>query len=476
MEMSISTDICIIGGGPAGSVLGARLAQFGLSVCLIERANFPRRQLGESLSPGVLPLLASIGASPAIEKAGFPRVRSVSVQWDDEREREDPVGQGMLVDRGHFDRLLLDYASSCGVRILQPATLQNLQHNEGGWNVKVSSKGRIIEMMARLVADASGRTGVLPRHRRRTGPPTLALHAYWTGDGLPKQPRIEAGASQWFWGVPIPGGVYNTLVFVDPRDLRAMPGTLTAKFHQLIAGSSLLPSGANAHIVGRIQATDATPYLDEECVTEDAIKVGDAALALDPLSSSGVQKAIQSALAGSVVVNTVLQRPRAQALARQFYRDSLSEASAQHRAWARQHYAQVATSQTDRFWQERAVGATAPDATWSSPEIPVSPNTPLRLSPGVEFVELPCVVDRFVEARSAVRSRFVDKPVAFLGNVELAPLLRSMRRGMTPRELVRSWTPQVPPRTGMAIAQWLISHGLLVEGANVPAVMEVEGC
>jgi len=63
--MPTTTDICIIGGGPAGSVLGARLAQFGLDVCLVERVAFPRRHLGESLAPGVLPLLKSIGAGPA---------------------------------------------------------------------------------------------------------------------------------------------------------------------------------------------------------------------------------------------------------------------------------------------------------------------------------------------------------------------------------------------------------------------------
>ena len=93
-SMLTTADICIIGGGPAGSALGARLAQFGLSVWLVERATFPRRHLGESLSPGVIPLLASIGAGPAIEKAAYPRVRKVSVRWEEEREREDPQGGG----------------------------------------------------------------------------------------------------------------------------------------------------------------------------------------------------------------------------------------------------------------------------------------------------------------------------------------------------------------------------------------------
>jgi flavin-dependent dehydrogenase len=460
--MLTTTDICIIGGGPAGSVLGARLAQFGLSVCLVEREKFPRRHLGESLSPGVMPLLASIGASPALEKAGFPRVRRVSVHWDEEREREDPDGQGMLVDRGHFDRLLLEHARGCGVRILQPALVEKLQRRPGGWNVGVSEQGRMIELEVRFVADATGRAGMLRRRRGRTGPQTLALHAYWTGAGLPHHPRIEAGANEWFWGVPLPDGVYNTLVFLDPRDLRAMPGTLNARFHELIAGSSLLPSGVNASLIGRIQAADATPYLDEECVTENSIKVGDAALALDPLSSSGVQKAVQSALAGSVVVNTLLQRPRAQALARQFYRDSLSEASTRHRAWASGHYAQVAAIRSARFWRERA--AAAPSRAIAPPraEAKVLPDALLRLSPEVEIVERPCVVDRFIEVRSAVCSPSLGGPVAYLGDLELAPLLRCARSGMTPRELARSWMPWVPPQKGLGIAQWLVSRGVLV--------------
>ncbi len=469
--MITTTDICIIGGGPAGSVLAARLAQFGLSVCLVERAKFPRRHLGESLSPGVIPLLASIGAGPAIEEAGYPRVRKVSVHWEEEREREDPEGQGMLVDRGHFDRLLMEHARGCGVRVLQPATVEKLERCAGGWSVAVRTKGRVIELETRLVADASGRAGVLRSRRRRTGPRTLALHAYWKGEGLPDHPRIEAGSGQWFWGVPLPDGLYNTLVFLDPRDLRTLPGTLDAKFHDLIAASSLIPRGVNARLVGKIEATDATPYLDDECVTEDSIKVGDAALALDPLSSSGVQKAIQSALAGSVVVNTLLQRPQTQAQARQFYRDSLGENSTRHCSWARGHYAQVAAIRKARFWRERAEDAPSPDLTPPGVGAMVSPDAPLRLSPGVEIAEVPCVVDRFIEARPAVCFPSMDRPVAYLGDLELVPLLCGVRNGMTSRELVRSWMPRVAPAKGLSIVEWLVSRGLLVRSAEAPVAM-----
>jgi 2-polyprenyl-6-methoxyphenol hydroxylase-like FAD-dependent oxidoreductase len=504
--MPTRTDVCIIGGGPAGCVLGARLAQFGFNVCLVERMKFPRRHLGESLSPGVVPLLASIGAGPAIEKADSPRVRRVSVHWEERREREDPHGHGMLVDRGHFDQLLLDHARDCGVRVLQPATAEELRRSACGWTVTVSGPDRKTELEARFVADASGRSGVRRRCRCATGPRTLALHAYWEGAGLPTYPRIEAGAKEWYWGVPLPDGVYNTLVFLDPRDLRVMAGTLEEKFHRLIATSSLLPPGVQASLVGDVHATDATPYLDHECVTEDSIKVGDAALALDPLSSSGVQKAIQCSLAGAAVVNTLLQRPQDQALAQQFYRESLSGASTRHCAWARAHYARAAASRPARFWRARAEGKPSgrilhtllsaglrPDArqpvapsrvgdrrsgllvSRAGHEISVlrdiagagapatmPPDAPLRLAAGVKIIDRPCLVDRFVETRAAVCFPSLSGPVAYLGGLELAPLLRGVQSGMTPSQLTRSWRRWVPPRTGLAIAQWLFSRGLLV--------------
>ncbi|HYN79360.1 MAG TPA: NAD(P)/FAD-dependent oxidoreductase [Lamprocystis sp. (in: g-proteobacteria)] len=464
--MSVTTDICIIGGGPAGSVLAARLAQFGLGVCLVERVSFPRRHWGESLTPGVLPLLKSIGAGPALERARYPRGRRVHRSWGAEQGWRDPDGQGLLVDRGHFDGLLLEHARACGVRILQPALLEGWGRGAAGWRLTVRSERRRVEFEVRMLADASGRAGALGRRRHQTGPTTLALHGYWTGRGLPEHPRIEAGADAWFWGVPLPDGAYNTLVFIDPRDLRAMPGTLADKFRALIATSSLLPRGGGVDLHGPVHATDATPYLAADCVTRDSIRVGDAGLALDPLSSSGVQRAIQSALLGAVVVNTLLERPQAAGMAQQFYRDHLAEASGRHRIWARGHYAQVADTAATRFWRERAETPLASAIT--PPEVappiasPIAGSTPLDFAPGLDIVDLPCVVDRFIEPRPAVRHPRLTSPVAFLGEVELAPLLRCVRRGMTPPDLVRAWMPRVPPQQGSAIAEWLVSRGLLV--------------
>ena len=46
----ISTDVAIIGGGPAGTTVGSKLAQHGRKVLLLEREKFPRFHIGESIT------------------------------------------------------------------------------------------------------------------------------------------------------------------------------------------------------------------------------------------------------------------------------------------------------------------------------------------------------------------------------------------------------------------------------------------
>ena len=319
------SSVCVIGAGPAGSTFAARMAQLGHDVCLVERQSFPRRQLGELLSPGVLPLLDMTGARQSVEAARFRRVRTVRVKWERAAEvREDPREQGLIVDRGEFDRLLLERAKALGVRILQPATMRTCDRGHGGWTLGVETQGRIVRLDADFLANARGRAGGGAGPRQQTARRTLALYGYWRGSGLPQEPHIEAGEEAWYWGVPLPDGTYNTLVFVDVRRFRERKQeTLAARFLELLRRSGIMAECSDAQLVSPVSAIDATPYLDRDSATSSTIKLGDAALAIDPLSSSGVQKAIQGALQAAIVANTLLCRRDMTVPALEFYRSSL---------------------------------------------------------------------------------------------------------------------------------------------------------
>jgi flavin-dependent dehydrogenase len=466
--------LCVVGAGPAGSIFAARMAQLGHDVWLVERQPFPRPHLGESLSPGVLPLLDMIGARERVAAQGR-RVRKVIVKWGTAAVvREDPREQGLIVDRGDFDRLLLERAKALGVRILQPAVVRAQSGGAGGWDLSIETPGRTVRLQADFLADARGRAGGGSGSRRRTAGRTLALYAYWRGADLPGQPRIEAGEAAWYWGVPLPDGTYNTLVFVDAKGFRgecpaasgAASGAapLAARFLALLRRSDIMAGCRDAQMVGTVSAIDATPYVDESCATPTLLKVGDSALAIDPLSSSGVQKAVQGALSAAIVANTLLRRRSNADAALAFYRSSLAEASDRHCRWAAGHYEKIVTEGGGRFWQDRAIGPAKPPAAPSRKPLDAAALsvTEVGLSRHLEFVDLPCIDGDFVALKPAVRHPGLDGPVAYLGGQEIALLLRGLPAGSTPLEIARSWADKMPLDSGLAIAGWMLNRGILV--------------
>ena len=69
-------DVLVIGGGPAGSVAGAWLAQHGCRVLVCEKERFPRFHIGESLLPNGNRILQRIGVWEKIQAAGFVEKRN----------------------------------------------------------------------------------------------------------------------------------------------------------------------------------------------------------------------------------------------------------------------------------------------------------------------------------------------------------------------------------------------------------------
>ena len=63
--------IVILGGGPSGSVTGALLAQRGEDVVIFDEDNRPDTIAGESLVPGVIPILRRLGIEDLVSNIGI---------------------------------------------------------------------------------------------------------------------------------------------------------------------------------------------------------------------------------------------------------------------------------------------------------------------------------------------------------------------------------------------------------------------
>jgi flavin-dependent dehydrogenase len=460
----VCCDILIVGGGPAGSVSALRLAQLGYSVCLLERKAFPRPHVGESLSGGVRAQLEFLGLADALECLGSLRFDHAEINWSGAAFDYRPMDpNSFTVDRTQFDRVLLEAAQRAGVCVVQPATARAAERRASIWHICAEAKGANHLIRAKFIIDASGRAGFLPRQRVETSPRTLALYGYWRGAKLPEVPRIEAGVRQWYWGSPVPGRGFNAMAFVDRDSWREGRVTLRQHYYRLIKASQLLAGVDIAQLDDGVFGCDATSFEDSQCIGDGFLKVGEAAFAIDPLSSSGVQAAIQSALAGGVAVNTVLSNPDSANVVRRFYAQHVKSGATQHAAWAAQHYGEHRRYAAEIFWQRRATKPHPADMVLRSETIRRhwQSDDRVALSRNVRIEDVLSVVGDFVVLRPAVSHPALSRPVAFLGGLDLPAFLGRMPPVARVCDLEQALTSVLSRDSAPAVLAWLLDRGLL---------------
>ena len=449
----VETEVCVIGGGPAGATVARRLAELGHAVTVIERALFPRRRIGESLPPSILPVLDALGLRAAIENAGFLRPSGSIVRWSSERALRRPFGteKGFHVDRGRFDVLLLDAAIRRGVQVLQPMRAGRPRRAARGWTVPAHGDRGEVTIHARALVDASGR-----RPRGRAAPSTLALWGYWRDvpRGDDNAPRVEAARDAWYWGAPLPDGSFNAAVFVDFR------AGVAKRYRAYLAGSELLRHCLDGVLDGGVHACDATPYVDDEPIGADHLRVGEASYAIDPLASQGVQHALSSALQGSIALHTILTAPADGDAAIEFYRTRQAAAAAASARTCVQLYAQMERFAEEPFWRSRATAASAATPA-APPPRPLPDDRPLRLADGLRVADTPVLIGDRIRCIPALHHPALGRPAAFLGDIALSPLVGQMREGYTAGDLARRWL--LPSRDSRRVLDWLWHNGLLQE-------------
>ena len=468
-ESDINTDVCVIGGGPAGSTVARKLALLGHRVCVVERSRYPRPKVGESLPPNIFPLLETLGLRERIERASFLRPDKAVIRWSDAGEHlKFPSGQhGLLVDRGRFDDMLLEAAREAGARILQPArALRPELDKEGCWSLPVRCNAGLITVRARYLVGATGKSRVLAGNRRRCSAPTVALYAYWRGAGVDASTvLVEAGPEEWFWGAPLPGGTFNAMVFTAPHRCRraaVRARGLEQLYRSLLAQSSLLRGCLNGELVSGVIGCDASSYVDEHPVDAHSIKVGEASFSIDPLSSQGVQAAINSGLQGGIVVNTLLTRPEHSAAAMQFYRDRQRETVAHHRSLSARHHSESRFHGTERFWRERASVESESPTVRAGNHPALSGDLRLVLSDAAELSPTPCITGDIIVNKPALLHPALGRPLSYLNDIEVSLLLDCVPGGGTAAEIMQAWSRHLSPRASIQLVSWLYRTGVFI--------------
>lgn len=306
-------DVVVIGGGPAGSVAAAAAANHGHTVLLLEAAEHPRPHVGESLLPGIIPILDDIGALQKVREAGFARKTGSTLvdwgrtpRWDLWFADSDAYDHAWFVERARFDALLFEHAASLGVHTHVRSPVRSVLE-EGGriigvrWQDRVTSEHH--EVRARTVIDASGQSGLLSRSKTpREHIDGLRHQALWAhyehAASLPppreQQALFVAQAQQWFWMFPLPEGRASVgVVQLDAEDRRSAP---RPDFDALVAGCPALARalGSRAKRSTDVRAERDWSYRARSPAGPGWYAVGDAAGFIDPVLSTGVMLALHS--------------------------------------------------------------------------------------------------------------------------------------------------------------------------------------
>jgi flavin-dependent dehydrogenase len=330
--------VLVVGGGPGGCTAAALLARAGLRVTLMEKSRHPRFHIGESLLPMNMPIFERLGVFDQVMTIGrqkhgadfpAPNQRGYNT-FQFARTLNPGTGYAVQIRREDLDQLLFRHAGACGAETHEETEVLRIDFAADAATARVRHPdGTQRDLRVDYVVDATGRNTLLGtalrlkrKHQRHQ---SAALFAHFAGvqrrqgedEGNISVYRFPAG---WVWMIPLPGDCMSIGAVCYPEYLKERRGS-NAEF--LLATLSRIPGARDrirgARIIGNLHATGNYSYTCSRMSGHRWIMVGDAFAFLDPIFSSGVYLAMNSAERAAEVVVGALREPHREAALQRAY-------------------------------------------------------------------------------------------------------------------------------------------------------------
>ncbi len=322
---SEKVDVLVIGAGPSGTVAASIVNKAGYKVRIVEKQQFPRFVIGESLLPRCMEALSEAGFLEAVKAKGFQDKFGAKFVKDGkicDYLFADQFTKGWTwtwqVPRAEFDKTLADEVEKMGVPVTYQTAVTAIEFTGSSSRTTVEdNQGNKSFIDARFIIDGSGYGRVIPKlfnlDKPSNLPPRKALfsHTVDLKRSLSDEPNritiVVHAPGVWIWIIPFSNGITSLGYVGDPSFFSKYQGSPETQFRSLIEAEPYLRERfKDVELIFEPRVLESWSTTTNRFFGEGFVLTGNVTEFLDPVFSSGVTLAtVSSQLAAGLVIRTL---------------------------------------------------------------------------------------------------------------------------------------------------------------------------